>query len=521
MKPSLQLKISQHLALTPQLQQSIRLLQLSTLELNREIEQALADNPLLERLDDPLSHAAAISASGGLDTRGGTEFGLSSGTSSGGDHRDAPSDGAATDGGHLAAGASEGASGDEAGSFSDTAWDGAGGDGADWGFDGSSGARSASDGGDDEREYPEVAASGGTLREHLQAQAVSTHGTVRDRALLELLIDELNESGLLETSVEEICEAMPPELHIEPEEVRAALNLLQSFDPPGVAARDLRECLSIQLDRGAGAGLPLRVRHAASVIVSDYLETLAARDFARLKRNVRCDDETLRQAQALIRTLNPRPASGFAGESPTYLVPDVIVKKVRNTWTATLNPDVLPKLRINEMYARILRRNRGGNASLSGQLQEARWLVKNVQQRFETILRVSQAIVERQKSFFSHGEVAMRPLVLREIAETLGLHESTISRVTTQKYMLTPMGTFELKYFFGSHVATDSGGAASSTAVRALIRQFIDAEEPRAPLSDNRVAELLAEQGFVVARRTVAKYRESLQIPAVAQRRAL
>jgi len=203
------------------------------------------------------------------------------------------------------------------------------------------------------------------------------------------------------------------------------------------------------------------------------------------------------------------------------VVPDVIVRKVRGGWTVTLNPDVMPRLRINEMYADILRRNRGSHSELSGRLQEARWLVKNVQQRFDTILRVSQAIVDRQRAFFSHGPVAMRPLVLREIADTLGLHESTVSRVTTQKYMLTPSGTFELKYFFGSHVATDSGGAASSTAIREMIRQLVSAEDATRPLSDNRIADLLGEQGFVVARRTVAKYREALRIPAVAQRRAL
>src|SRR5690606_7827993 len=203
----------------------------------------------------------------------------------------------------------------------------------------------------------------------------------------------------------------------------------------------------------------------------------------------------------------PRPGANYTTEAAGYVVPDVVVRKVRDGWVASLNAEVMPRLRINEMYADILRRNRGNHSELSGRLQEARWLVKNVQQRFDTILRVSQAIVDRQRAFFSHGEVAMRPLVLREIADTLGLHESTVSRVTTQKYMLTPMGTFELKYFFGSHVATDSGGAASSTAIREMIRQLVSAEDPTRPLSDSRIAELLGEQGFVVARRTVAKYR--------------
>ena len=245
-------------------------------------------------------------------------------------------------------------------------------------------------------------------------------------------------------------------------------------------------------------------------------------DFARLKRVLRCDDDLLRDAQALIRSLNPRPGSGFAADAAAYVVPDVMVRRGRAGWQAVLNPDVMPRLRINDAYAQILKRNRGGpGSSLTSQLQEARWLVKNVQQRFDTIQRVAQAIVDRQRAFFTHGAVAMRPLVLREIADALGLHESTVSRVTTQKYMLTPFGTFEMKYFFGSHVATDTGGAASSTAIRALIRQLVTAEDPKTPLSDSRIAEVLGEQGIVVARRTVAKYREALQIPPVAQRKSL
>jgi RNA polymerase sigma-54 factor len=263
------------------------------------------------------------------------------------------------------------------------------------------------------------------------------------------------------------------------------------------------------------------VLRTARNIAAEHLESLGVRDYARLKRVLHCDDETLREAQALILQLNPRPGASFGGEAPGYIVPDIVVRRTREGWIAALNSEVVPKLRINEMYAQILRGNRGSHAALSGQLQEARWLVKNIRQRFETVLRVSQAIVDRQQAFLSHGEVAMRPLVLRDIAETLELHESTVSRVTTQKYMLTPFGILELKYFFGSHVGTDSGGAASSTAIRALIRQLVEAEAPAKPLSDSRIAELLGEQGMVVARRTVAKYRESLKIPPVSQRRAL
>jgi len=260
----------------------------------------------------------------------------------------------------------------------------------------------------------------------------------------------------------------------------------------------------------------------ARAVVADHLALLAAKDFTRLKRVLHCDDAALRDAQALIQQLSPRPGSAFCVDEPTFVVPDVIVRRTRSGWQAQLNPDVLPRLRVNDLYARILKRNRSaGSSNLSAQLQEARWLIKNVQQRYDTILRVAQAIVERQKAYFSHGAVAMRPLVLREIAEELGLHESTISRVTTQKYMLTPYGTLELKYFFGSHVATEAGGAASSTAIRALIRQLIEAEDAKSPLSDSKLADMLGEQGIVVARRTVEKYREAERIPPVSQRNVL
>ncbi|HMS80970.1 MAG TPA: RNA polymerase factor sigma-54, partial [Burkholderiaceae bacterium] len=392
--------------------------------------------------------------------------------------------------------------------------------GLDWGGEGRGGR---SDGDDDERGFPQVSGRGETLREHLLGQLAGTGCSHRDRTLVTLLVDELDGDGYLHASLEDVAQALPPELEIEPEELSAALRLLQSFDPPGVGARSIPECLLLQL-----AALPPDRRPSepaarlAGAIVHQHLDLLAARDFARLKRVLRCDDDQLRAAQALIQTLNPRPGSAFAGDPAAYVVPDVVVRRGRAGWQATLNPDVMPKLRINDVYAQILKRNRGAaGGSLSSQLQEARWLVKNVQQRFDTIQRVAQAIVDRQRAFFTHGAVAMRPLVLREIADALGLHESTVSRVTTQKYMLTPFGTFEMKYFFGSHVATDTGGAASSTAIRALIKQLVTAEDSKTPLSDSRIAELLGEQGIVVARRTVAKYREALQIPPVAQRKSL
>ena len=500
MKPSLQLRLTPQLALTPQLQQSIRLLQLSTLELNQELEQALSENPLLERLDDPLAECVRIAPNGGLDQERASPATAEGPPGSGGEQ--------GQDDFATASAADEGEA--------DGAWDATESHGTDWSGEG------ASRGDGDERDYPQLAAARTSLRDHLCEQLAGMQCTQRDRALVHTLIGALDDDGYLDSSLEEIRELLPPALAVEPEELATALKLLQSLDPVGVGARDLRESLLLQIDRGEAARshAPGVVR-LARAIVDEHLPALAAHDFARLRRALHCDDEALRDAHALIRRLEPRPAAASGGDEAGYVVPDVIVRRGRNGWVATLNPDVLPKLRINNAYAQILKRNRGGNGGLAGQLQEARWLIKNVQQRFDTILRVAQAIVDRQRAYFSHGAVAMRPLVLREIAEALGLHESTVSRVTTQKYMLTPFGIVELKYFFGSHVATDSGGSASSTAIRALMKELFAGEDPAQPLSDGHVAELLASQGFVVARRTVAKYREALRVPPVAQRRTL
>ena len=306
---------------------------------------------------------------------------------------------------------------------------------------------------------------------------------------------------------------------LEPEELMIGLKYLQSFEPAGVGARSPAECLALQL-KALPADTPFRTE--ALKIVDGHLPLLAARDFTKLRRVLHCDEACVQGVRELIRSLNPRPGASFAKDEANYVIPDVVVRKVRNQWVASLNEAAMPKLRLNRIYADILTRNReSSNQQLAAQLQEAKWLIRNVQQRFETILRVAQAIVERQRRFFEHGEVAMRPMVLREIADMLDLHESTISRVTTQKYMLTPRGTFELKYFFGSHVATDTGGAASATAIRALIKQLIAAENPQSPLTDSRIAELLGEQGIIVARRTIAKYREALSIPPVNLRKAL
>lgn len=495
MKPTLQLRTSQHLALTPQLQQSIRLLQLSTLELQQEVEHALTQNPMLEQADDWLSGSVRVNTDGSLRS----ERGASAAEPPLGGSREA----ASPEGG-----------GDQDGSdYGEPLRDTAG----DWTLNDFSRNGNAQD--DDDASQPQLHVDQTSLREHLLAQLNLTQASQRDRALVSFLIESLDEDGYLGITLDEIQHELLSELELETEELNAALALLQSFDPAGVGARNAAECLKLQLQRQPANA----VRALALRIVQDHLELLAARDFTRLKRLLGASDAELRAAHAAIRALDPFPGSAYGGPTTDYVIPDVLVRKSGKTWHAELNPEIMPKLRINEMYARILRSNRNdpGAGNLQQQLQEARWLIKNIQQRFDTILRVAQAIVERQKNFFTHGEIGMRPLVLREIADTLGLHESTISRVTTSKYMLTPFGTFELKYFFGSHVATDTGGAASSTAIRALIKQLIGAEESKNPLSDSRIAELLGEQGFVVARRTVAKYREALRIPAVNLRKSL
>ena len=493
MKQSLQLRTSQHLALTPQLQQSIRLLQLSTLELHQELEQILADNPLLERLDDPLDHSIRLLADGALGADGIRQQGASE------DANAAPTPADAD----AAAGADSAASQDSP--AGDTEWN----------FDDVARTGKTPD---DEDAKPQLGAQSWTLCEHLLDQLRVTVDNARDRALVELMIGALDENGYLEESLDAIHERLPSELEIDRDELSIALKLLQSFDPAGVGARNASECLALQIKRMPD--LAMVTRRMAVTIVEQYLTLFAQRDFSKLKKALDCDDEDLREAQCVIRQCNPHPGAIFSAGTSDYVVPDVIVKRTRTGWQVMLNHDVMPRLRVNALYANILKQSKG-DVSLGSQLQEAKWLIKNMRQRFDTILRVAQAIVERQRNFFSHGAVAMRPLVLREIADTLGLHESTISRVTTQKYMLTPHGMFELKYFFGSHVATEAGGEASSTAIRALIKQLIGAEDTKIPFSDSKIAEMLGEQGMVVARRTVAKYREALKIPPVNLRKAL
>jgi RNA polymerase sigma-54 factor len=487
MKPTLQLKTSQHLTLTPQLQESIRLLQLSTLELNQEIERLAQENPLLE-LDDSLGS--------GIEYLGALEAGVEPLS---GDLMESPDD----DSGKLLA--------------EDTFEQKKATEEADWLTDDSVPRGMRDD--DDERDFPQQASEPQSLREYLNSQLSLSQIPERDRKIVGLLIDSLDDDGYLAQNLEELVDLLPPTLEIDIDDLHIARELLQHLDPPGVGARNLSECLAMQLQ-----ALPEETpyRDQALLLVGSHLGSLAARDFCAIKKLLRCDDECLRSIQNLIMRLNPRPGMAFSSAVARYIIPDVIVTRMDGVWVANLNPEAMPRLRINRLYADILKRySDDSTRRLAGQLNEAKWLIKNVLQRFSTILKVSAAVVERQQQFFEHGPVAMRPMVLREIASTLELHESTISRVTTQKFMRTPRGIFELKYFFGSHVATDTGGVCSATAIRALIKQLISAEEGKKPLSDSQISEILGQQGIMVARRTVAKYRESMHIPPVNLRKSV
>ena len=498
MKQTLQVRLSQHLALTPQLQQSIRLLQLSTLELHQEVEQMLASNPLLETEEEFSVSTPELAANAPAEAAGNDA------TPEGGEG-EAPELSAEDFGGTEREDWENGTERDD--------------------FDGirelPSGSGSADD--DGERESQEFAET--TLAEHLAQQLAGHHLSAEDRAVMQVLIESLNEDGYLEDSLEELAASLaddPEDREELLDRLRIALRLLQSLEPAGIGAHDLSECLVLQL-RALPAAACGRAQAVAIVICKSHLELLARRDMRRLMSETGADEALLREAQALITTLEPKPGRRFAQGAAAAIVPDVIVRKVGREFRVMLNPEVAPKLRINELYANALRATRGGisNSPLGGQLQEARWFIKNIQQRFDTILRVSTAIVERQRGFFTHGELAMKPLVLREIADELGLHESTISRVTTAKYMATPWGTFELKYFFGSGLSTEAGGEASSTAVRALIKQFVAAEDVKKPLSDSALAAMLEEQGIQCARRTVAKYREAMKIAPANLRKAM
>ncbi|MDP3654419.1 MAG: RNA polymerase factor sigma-54 [Rhodoferax sp.] len=536
MKQGLSLRVSQHLALTPQLQQSIRLLQLSTLELGQEVEQMLDENPFLELTQDEAVRE---------------DFGLA--------QADTPVSGAEreaefapnTIADYASSTGAEGKNDDEATPLSaddGVSWDGDGTtemapDDGEWGGEAKASTNNLGD--DEDKDATELARSQESLQSYLHRQALGLRLGAADCAALRFLIESLNDDGYLEDPLEDLARGLGAQEEEQLEEMlhhfTVALGLLHSLEPVGVGARDLGECLRLQLQALLGEAHSATVRVSPETcavlavalrICTQPMDLLARRDIKRLVQLCEGTDAQVREAIALIARLEPKPGRRFVDVERNIVVPDVIVLQISKPGSANpkfrvqLNPDVMPRLRVHDIYANVLRNHRGGkdsasHAALQQRLQEARWFIKNIQQRFDTILRVSTAIVERQKGFFSHGEMAMRPLVLREIADELGLHESTISRVTTAKYMATPFGTFELKYFFGSGLGTESGGNASSTAVRALIKQFIAAESTKKPLSDNQISDMLKEQGIECARRTVAKYREGLKIAPASLRKAL
>jgi RNA polymerase sigma-54 factor len=516
MKTSLSLKLSQHLALTPQLQQSIKLLQLSTVELNQELEKFLLENPLLER-EDYETDAATASAADAADAREAAN------TSS----MSAEHDGEADDGGTSAEMLATSVGNDQPDAreleFDSGEFSGAGGGET-------QGNNAGNDDGErgDREDYGNAAMASLTLQPHLLQQLGLTALSLRDRQMASFVIAHLDDDGYLTYDIDDLVNVLLSAHESDADEsdraemlrseITVALKHVQHLEPTGVGARSLSECLDLQL-----AQMPANTPYLAQArsIVLEHLDVLGQRDFAKLKRLLRLSDEALKAARALIVSLEPKPGRAFGQGDTRFIVPDVVVKKVRGRWRAMLNQAAMPKLRVNQFYADLVQKSRDAKGkNLAGQLQEARWLIKNIQQRFETILKVTEAIVENQRHFFDHGEVAMRPLVLREIADQVGLHESTVSRVTTQKYMLTPRGIFELKYFFGSSVATEAGGACSATAIRALIKQLVEAEDQRKPLSDNKIADILSNQGILVARRTIAKYRESLQIQPASLRKS-
>jgi len=501
MKQSLQLKIGQHLTMTPQLQQAIRLLQLSTLDLQQEIQAALESNPLLEVEEEPESSGEPRAENDANQQESASD------TRSGDDVSEPDSWEEATLEEHWSDDIPREL-------VTDSNWDDT--------FQHQSSPGPARDDGWEPGDNDTAEES---LQDHLRWQLNLTPMNNVDRMVALALIDAVDPDGYLRTDLDEILEQFrrsEPQLFAdaEPAEIEAVLHRLQQFDPAGVCARDLSECLQLQL-RQLPEDTPLR--REALRLVRDYLDLLGSHDYRTLMRRLRLKEDALQQVIGLIQSLNPRPGTLISSEQAQYVIPDVIVRKVEGHWEVSLNSETAPKLRINTDYAGLIRRadNSADNTYLKHHLQEARWFLKSLQSRNETLLKVAREIVARQLDFFEAGDEGMKPMVLHDIAAAVEMHESTISRVNTQKYMHTPRGIFELKYFFSSHVATSDGGAASSTAIRALIKKLISHETTTKPLSDNKIAALLEEQGFKVARRTVAKYREAMNIPPSNERKRL
>lgn len=495
MKPSLVLKMGQQLTMTPQLQQAIKLLQLSTLDLQQEIQEALETNPMLERQEDgddfdnsdPLADGDELASSPAQEIT----------------FQDAPA---------TAEPADENQWSEQIPSELpvDTAWEDI--------YQTSASNLPSHD--DEESDFTARTSVGESLQSHLLWQLNLAPMSDKDRLIAMTLIDAISSDGYLEESLEELLISFDPELDIELDEIEAVLHRIQQFEPAGIGARNLRECLLLQLRQLPGKTPWLE---EAQRLVREFLDLLGSRDYSQIMRRMKLREDELKPVIELIQRLNPRPGSQIESSEPEYVVPDVIVRKDNGRWLVELNQDAMPRLRVNPQYAGMVKRadSSSDNTFMRNQLQEARWFIKSLQSRNETLMKVATQIVEHQRGFLEYGEEAMKPLVLHDIAEAVGMHESTISRVTTQKFMHTPRGIFELKYFFSSHVSTAEGGECSSTAIRAIIKKLVAAENTKKPLSDSKIAGLLEAQGIQVARRTVAKYRESLGIAPSSERKRL
>ena len=495
MKQSLQLRLGQHLTMTPQLQQAIRLLQLSTVELQAEIQQALESNPMLETQEDRETREQIDTPDTDTQASGGDENVAISepDTSVEMKSEDLPTD--------LPV---------------DSSWE----DTYESNLPNLAASKPGSNNFEDDREFESRSNEGMTLQDHLTWQAQLSHFSESDFAIATAIIDSINDDGYFTGKLEEIHEHLLKEYELDLDEIEAVLHRIQQFDPLGVGARDLRETLSIQLQQ-VDPATPWFEQ--AKQLLNEHFELLANREFNQLSRRLKVNDNGLQETVRLIHTLNPRPGNQIDAGQTEYIVPDVFVRKVNGAWKVLLNPDATPKLNVNSLYASYIKRanKSADNTYMQGQLQEARWLIKSLQSRNETLMKVASCIVERQEAFLEQGEEAMKALVLHDVAESVGMHESTISRITNKKYMHTPRGIFELKYFFSSHVSTSSGGECSSTAIRALIKKMVSGEDARKPLSDSKIAKILSDQGINVARRTVAKYRDAMAIPPSNERKRI
>jgi len=478
-RQGLRIEGRQHQALTPRLQQAVRLLQLSSLEFAQEIQQALGNNPFLESEE---TEETAV-------------------------RKDAPEDKVmdaltAMESGPAATAVAEAETAEASPPADSNAW------GETW-------SRNGSSRGDSDMEASDFTAANVSLREHLRQQLSLLSLNFRDQMICRTLIEAMDDDGYLRVDFADLAALLKLEPMSEVTEWEVGLKLVQSLEPRGVGARDVRECLLLQVTEPDS-----EIDRVAAKLIEDHLPLLAARDFAGIARRMGIESATVDAACERIRRLNPRPGWGVGGSEVRFLTPDVMVKKVRDHWVVQLNESIVPRIRLHRMYADLFQSHRNGESGdMARQLQEARWMVRNVEQRFSTIVRVANEIVAQQRNFFEYGELAMKPLGLREVAEKLGLHESTVSRVTNNKYMSTPQGVLELKFFFSRAMPTATGGSCSATAIRSVIRELIQAETPRAPLSDAEIARLLKRQGLQVARRTVTKYRQTMRVPAVEIRR--